>query len=572
MHPSYGEVEYSDIAPILNQLEDSIMCLLKAGRCYINIILFAFLLSTHMTYADSKLLAHWPLLNDAKDISGNQHHGNDHAITFDSQRGALFNGRDSWIEISHTNSLSLGDGDFTIAMWVHTDSVLDDTLGDLFTKYDPEKRSGINLGIMNYHGVVCGQSNYRNVFFGLDDGQNPSGWVDRGRPGNTVYPMSLCVFDGDLYASTFEHGKDEAGHVYRYVNGTTWEDCGSPYPSNAVSALAVHNGELYAAASHYRSRGSALGDSENTLHGGRVFRYKGNQTWEDCGKLGDIEAIYGLASFNGQLYASSLYNPAGLFVYEGDQQWKDLGNPGGRIEALGVHNGHLYGTGFDLNYSGVFRYDDPNWTSYGTPPDTTQTYSFMQYQGGLFVGSWPTGKVFELRTPNDWHDRGQLGDERESMGMAVYNGKLYGGTLPLAQVYRYEDNNTWTNTGQLDTTPDVKYRRAWSMAVFDGKLFCGVLPSGKIYSYESGRCISHDYELPAGWAHITAQRKGADMKLFINGHMVNKKASADIKFNNSESIKIGLGQHDFFNGHIKDLRIYSTAIGQRKIKNLSQKP
>jgi hypothetical protein len=380
--------------------------------------------------------------------------------------------------------------------------------------------------------------------------------------------MALCVFEDAMYAGTFEIGATETGHVYRYAGGQTWEDCGSPYPSNAISALAVHNGELYAAASHYRSRGSAMGDSENTLPGGRVYRYTGGTTWEDCGKLGDIECVYGLTTFDGHLYASSLYAPAGLFRYEGGMTWTDLGNPGGRVEALGVHDGHLYGTGFDEDFSGVSRFDNPGWTYCGAPPETTQTYSFMQHAGELYVGSWPSGKVFVLNRPNVWDDRGRLGEEKESMGMAVYNGKLYAGTLPLAQVYRYDGGTTWTNTGQLDTTPDVIYRRAWSMAVFDGGLYCGVLPSGHVYRFESGKAISHDREVPAGWVTIAVTRTAGVMRLYVDGKRVGEIEDAGLDVDNQAPLRIGAGQHDYFNGRMKDLRIYRGALDEGEIQQL----
>ena len=82
--------------------------------------------------------------------------------------------------------------------------------------------------------------------------------------------------------------------------------------------------------------------------------------------------------------------------------------------------------------------------------------------------------------------------KKEVMGISVYNGQLFAGTLPYADVYRYQGGTNWTTTGRLDTTPDVKYRRAWSMAVFDGKLYCGVLPSGEVLSLEVGKGVSHD--------------------------------------------------------------------------------
>ncbi|GMV99126.1 MAG: hypothetical protein AMXMBFR84_02650 [Candidatus Hydrogenedentota bacterium] len=520
-------------------------------------------------YAESYLVGHWPLTSDASDISGKGNNGTAHYVAFDATGGAHFDGRGAFIEVPHNESLDLGVTDFTIAAWVHTESVLDDTIGDILGKFDLARRKGLNFSVMNYHGVVNAQSNYRNLFFGIDDGIATVDWTDCGRPGNAVYPMSLCTYKGGLYAGTFELGKDESGHVYKYAGNAQWEDCGSPYPSNAVSAMAVYQGELYVAASHYRSRGSAMGDSENTLPGGRVYKYAGGKEWTYCGKLGEIEAVYGLAVYKDKLYASSLYAPAGLFRYEGGATWTDVGNPGGRVEALGVHNGQLLGTGFDEHFAGVYRFDDPGWTDFGAPPETTQTYSFMQYRGELFVGSWPSGKVFVLHEPGRWEDRGRLGEEKESMGMAVYNGMLYGGTLPLAQVYRYDGGTSWFNTGQLDKTPDVQYRRAWSMAVHEGKLFCGVLPSGHVYSYQTGRCMSRSDELPAGWVHLAVQRKTGMLQLFINGAMRNQLSHSDLLFDNSAPLRIGFGQHDYFNGRIKDVRIYREALSESDIGALA---
>ncbi len=225
----------------------------------------------------------------------------------------------------------------------------------------------------------------------------------------------------------------------------------------------------------------------------------------------------------------------------------------------------------DLHYSGVYRFDDPGWTDCGTPRVTTQTYSFMQHQGELFVGTWPIGNVFVLREPGVWDDRGPLGEEKESMGMAVYNGKLYAGTLPFANVYRYDGGTTWTDTGRLDTTPDVQYRRAWSMAVFQGKLFCGVLPSGRVLSYETGRSISRDYELPPGWVHLVAQRRGGMMNLYVNGRHVNEKSHANLDVDTTASLRIGLGQHDYFNGRLKDVRLYARALDEAEVAALASR-
>jgi hypothetical protein len=72
--------------------------------------------------------------------------------------------------------------------------------------------------------------------------------------------------------------------------------------------------------SKYRLAGSSLLESKNPNLGGKVYRYAGDQSWEDCGQLPDTEAIGGLVVYRGRLCASSLCRPAGFFRYEGGQR------------------------------------------------------------------------------------------------------------------------------------------------------------------------------------------------------------------------------------------------------------
>ena len=65
---------------------------------------------------------------------------------------AQFDGRKSYIEIPHSQSLALGTEDFSVSLWVHTTEKMDDNLGDLITKYDPEIRRGFNLSLVNHAG------------------------------------------------------------------------------------------------------------------------------------------------------------------------------------------------------------------------------------------------------------------------------------------------------------------------------------------------------------------------------------------------------------------------------------
>ncbi len=520
--------------------------------------------------AESELAAHWPLATDGRDLVGHCH-GDVRGVVF-RNGAAYFDGRQAHIEVPDSPPVQMATDAFTISVRVWTAPALDHVIGDVLSKFDTETRRGLNLSIMNYAGVTSTQANYRNVFFGIDSDSGPLEWRDCGRPGNNLMVWALCVSEGDLYAGTFETGKDESGHVYRYAGGTDWDDCGAPASCNAVTSLAEHDGALYAAASHYRSSGSSIAESENETPGGRVFRYEGGTEWTDCGALENREAIFGMAVFGGQLYVSSMYDPPGVFRYQGGKTWHFCGHPGGRIAALTVHRGNLYGTGYDAHHAGVSRYvGGESWEDCGTPPGVTQSYSFALHHGELYLGTWPGGRVFRYDGDMGWEDTGRLGTEEEVMGLAIYNGKLYGGTLPLAEVYRYDGDGSWTRTGQLDTTPDVRYRRAWSMAVYQGKLFCGTLPSGRVFSLEAGRSVTHDRALEPGWRHLAAVRKQDRLELYVDGVRAGQSAqfeSSNFDLSTNRPFLIGFGTHDYFNGALKDLRVYRRALVPEEIGQL----
>lgn len=522
------------------------------------------------------LIGRWKLAGDTKDSSGQGNHGTNHGadLTAPGPDGkpsgaARFDGRKAHVVVPPGRSLRLGKGDFTLAAWAHTDADLDDVLGDLASKFDPAARRGFTWSIKNGAGVTTSQANHRHVHFGIDAGTEPK-WSDVGRPGNAVYVMALAVQEGRLFAGTCEPGKDEAGHVFRYDGGTRWVDCGRPDRCNAVTALAVHGGRLYAGTGRYRLGGSALPESPNTNPGGKVYRHDGDARWTDCGQLPGADAVGGLVVYRGELYASTLYRPAGFFRYKGGREWVACPTPAGgrRVGPLCAFNGHLYAGSYDG--CTVFRFDGRKWKDLGALESTGQTYSFEVHGGELFVGTWPNGKVYRL-AGEKWVDAGRLGSEKEVMGMAVYNGKLYAGTLPLAEVYRHDGGTTWARTGRLDRTPDVRYRRAWSMAVFEGRLFCGTLPSGRVHALQAGACVTHDRELPPGWRHLAAVREGDRLKLFVGGKLVATSSPFDgsaFDLTNERPLLIGFGQHDYFRGSLSDVRLYERALTPEEVAAL----
>lgn len=529
--------------------------------------------------ASRNLLGHWKLEENFQDASENKNHGRNHGVSFtvsQRQQAARFDGRKTWIEVLSSSSLQLGTNDFTIAVWVRLPDEIeqDDVYGDILSQFDPLTRRGFNFRITHNAGMTTSQSNARNVHFGMDNGQLEAGWTDHGRLGNAVLVFALATHDGHLYAGTCEPGKDEAGRVFRFAGDTNWTNCGSPDRCNSVSALAELGGQLYAGVSKYRLAGSSLHESENPHPGGKVYRYAGGQAWEDCGQLPGTEAVGGLVVYRGQLYASSLYRPAGFFRYEGGQQWTSLPVPEGRrVEAMCVYNGQLFASSYDAGH--VYRYDGTNWTDCGQvgPAANTQTYSFAIYQARLHVGTWSTGRVYRYRADHDWEDQGRLGEELEVMGMMVHNGKLYAGSLPLAEVYRFDGGQDWTCLGCVDATPNVKYRRAWTMAEFQGRLYCGTLPSGRVQSIEAGRNVTCDRALTPGWHHLVVVRRGDRLNLHLDGGLVAVSARFDpaaYDLSLDQPLKLGFGPNDYFRGLLRDVRIYGHALSAREISELAR--
>ena len=551
--------------------------------CLFYLLLSSLLFVTAVANAETDPVAFWKLVEDSQDASGNARHAENHGVTFgvtapDGTRAARFDGRSAFLEVANRTLPQLSTEDFTVSVWVCTEEVLDDALGDILSKYDPETRKGLNLGIVTCSGVSNSQPNYRTVHFGIDNGHMDTQWTDCGRPGNAVFVFGLAVHGDRLYAATCEPGEKESGHVYRYEGGTEWTDCGSPDMSNSVASLAVYDGKLFAGTSWYDTTGSALSASPNQSPGGKVYCYAGDKQWTYCGTLknpetGESITLGGLTVFRGRLYATTLKQGGfGLYRYEGGTEWGYCGNPGRRVLNPCVFNGRLYMVSYDAP-GGPFCFDGANWSYVGATidPPIDQDYSFAVYDGRLHVSTWPKAYVYRMDESGRWTPCGHPGDEKETMGMVVYNGKLYAGTLPSARVYRYEGGDTWVPVGQQLDTSEGLYRRVWSMAVYQGKLFCGTLPSGKVFSLEAGKSVTYDDALKPGWRHLAAVRRRGHVCLFVDGKPVATSSAFDpaqYDISNERSLRIGFGAGDYFYGWMRHLRLYDCALTDGEIGSL----
>jgi len=539
-------------------------------------------------------LAHWPLDNDLNN------HGPHQLVTeavdvslneVDGRRGAHFDGHSSQLRIADHPAMQWADHDFTIAMWLHTDAVEDDVVGDLISKFDPTTHTGWQLSVVTNGGMPStSQANRRHLQFGIDQDRLDSSWQDCGRPGDATLVAALLSSNGMLYATTLETAADRSGRLWCYSGGQQWTDLGNPVGCNVLHSIADFDGALHVGTGRYIGQGSQLGALANRTPGGRVFRVEADGQWIDIGHPGHEDATpetepdkslfntgkaddaTALTVYQGNLYCISNHRN-GVFRYEGDQTWTGIG-PERRMLTLAVYRRQLYGL---CNGNGmVLRYEaDGEWSPVGRIGDSSQVYSGCICEGDLYSGVFPEGAVFCYEPPDQWrpvhHRRGWVGFESEVMGMAMYNGMMYAGSLPSAFVYRM-DEDRWTNVGCIDPTP-VNLRRAWTFAVHDGRLYGGTLPTGKVWSLQAGVMATADRVLPGGWRHITAVRRGGHLELFLDGQLISQSWQfhpQHFQLDNAQPLRIGMGRHEHLAGTLSDVRLYGEALRADQISELSR--
>lgn len=409
------------------------------------------------------LVGYWTFEGDARDYSGCENHGRPHGVDFTAagrsgQPGtaAHFNGVDGCIEVAHHPNISLRGEDFTIAARVRVDEDHTDVIGDMVSKFDPVARRGFNFYITASSAGYNSHGDGRHLHFGIDNAMEES-WEDCGilHPTNT-FVSSLAVHDGDLYAAQADATGDgaEACHVYRYRGGQEWEDCGrvtDDLRQRSAYALIAHKGQLYCGTG--RQDWVVSGPEQcSYVH---VHRYLGGTIWEDLGQVGRNYRILSLASYRGDLYCGTdVCHPAihpdscRVFRYAGGQEWEDCGRPGDQR-----HMFCLMVHNGDL-YTGcngeIHRYlGGAEWEYIGTPFGNTQVHCLQVYRGDLWTGTWPQGHIARYRHGQTWEDGGIVGD---------------------------------TSGRAQDPVNEIN-----DLTVHNGSFFAGVIPRGEVYRYEGGR-------------------------------------------------------------------------------------
>jgi hypothetical protein len=357
-------------------------------------------------------------------------------------------------------------------------------------------------------------------------------------------------------------------------------------------SMIVHKGYLYA--------GTGVWDWEKAIAGiggpNHVYRYEGGTQWRDCGPVGNGYRVFSLASFKGNLYAGD--DTGRCYRHDADTSWSFCGQLGNddRLLSMTVYRGHLYGS----SSPAIYRYDGgTSWTCIGREPfGTVQVHKLQVYDGHLFAGTWPFGKVLRYEGEDRWTDCGQLGIATDKFrineinDLTVYNGKLYAGVIPKAEVYRYEGGMDWTMLRRLvsDTRWSPTNVSSWCrvpcMTVFQGQLFHGTstcegrydpnnpAEAGRVYAMEAGKNVSFDDDLGTGWKHLVAVREHGRLKLYVNGELRASSGAfdnGDYDISSRAPLYIGRGAQNYFSGLLDDVRLYGKALSAAQISDLYRK-
>ncbi|MHB1458144.1 MAG: LamG domain-containing protein [Armatimonadota bacterium] len=546
------------------------------------------------TAGTPNLVGYWKLQGDCIDYSGAGNNGVNHGADLSNTDGAIFDGKNAFISVPNSKSLRFDKGDFTISAWVKCKPGAGYT-GDIISKYDPDTRRGINLCISGSSPGYSSVSDIRNVQFGIDNAVE-SEWIDCGRPSPTNTLIStLIAYRGSLYTGIADATDPKlACHVFRYDGGKRWVDCGrvgNDLKTTSIYSIIVHKGELYVGTGVWDWEKAWSADAGPT----HVYRYEGGTKWHDYGKFGTGYRVLSLASLNGDLYATD--DQGFCYRYDGDYNWTESGKiQDSKIYSTMVYQDRLYGGGNVTAY----RYgNDGIWDTVGKFDVSTvnQIHTMTVYSGELYAGTWPEGKILRYDGLNSWADCGNVGvntDQykiNEINDLTVYNGKMYAGVIPKGEVWRYDGGVKSTLIKRLVENPNYiatslpSWNRVPCLTTFQGRLYAGTstcqaqpdpdpkLDVGKVFSWEAGKNVSYDDDLGTDWRHIVAVREKNYLKLYIDGRLVSKSTKfnpQDFDLANDKPLLIGFGPLSYFNGTMRELKIYNRALKPAEINSLQK--
>jgi hypothetical protein len=242
-----------------------------------------------------------------------------------------------------------------------------------------------------------------------------------------------------------------------------------------VTALAVYNDQIYAAGYFNTAGGKAISSIARWNGGtwdsvGSGLWYKGN--WATV----HVASVRALAVYNGELYAAGSIDTAGSVTVNNIAKWNGTswsavgsGSTHSYVQSLIVYNGELYSCSWTIE-----KWDGSTWTAV-TPAFGQLARSAVVYNGELYVGG-EYGRVAKWNG-STWTDLPAM--DNNVYSLAVYNGDLYAGGcfdtaggVPASHIAKW-DGNSWSALGAGFSSPFGMYLEVKSMTEYEGELYVG---------------------------------------------------------------------------------------------------
>jgi hypothetical protein len=301
-----------------------------------------------------------------------------------------------------------------------------------------------------------------------------------GSPATSV--NTLCVYQSQLCAGgSFNTGNSNTSYVQSW-DGTAWDN-GSPVILGLGSIagtpyiLCVYNDSIFI--------GGQLSDTQyNTRNG--IAKSVLNVRWKAVGTGNGINGqVYALAVYNGELYAAGEFNTAGTISANHIARWNGVTwdsvgyGLGNTVYSLAVYNNELYAGGIFTN--GIYKWNGTTWAMVGSGVPTTSSngvFALDSCFGKLYVGGQFTtaGGISASNIASwdgtTWSTVG-LGTDQKVNTLCQYNGQLYvGGYFSVAGGNSANHIASWNGSAwsSLTTgTNDIVY----SLCQFNTELAVG---------------------------------------------------------------------------------------------------
>ena len=258
---------------------------------------------------------------------------------------------------------------------------------------------------------------------------NDTVWADVGGSANTTV-KALHTYSGNLIAAGGFSviGGVTASHIAKW-NGTIWSALGSGTTDATITALASDSVFLYAGGG-FTSIGGITANF--------IARWDGT-SWFPFG-AGFDNAVYALTVYNGELYAGGAFSTTASHIAKWNgSTWSAVG--GGvndNVYTLEVYNGELYAGGFFTAAGGasalqIAKWDGTSWSAVGSGTNadvnTMKKIGNDLYVGGNFTMAGGLYSPFIAKWDGAvWSDAGSVAANQFDLSVdafATYNSHVF---------------------------------------------------------------------------------------------------------------------------------------------------